>query len=166
MLDEIDRMLLAALQRDGQVSYAELGARVGLSASAVNDRLKRLKAKGVLLRITAEVAPAQLGREFLVFLLIELGELRQEPEFLARMQARPEVLECHHIAGDYSYLLKLRLSGTGHLERFLSEQVKSIGGIQRTHSIIALSTVKETREIDTTPVPMPNAVLPAPGNGG
>ncbi|HVM84119.1 MAG TPA: Lrp/AsnC family transcriptional regulator [Candidatus Binatia bacterium] len=166
MLDEIDRMLLAALQRDGQVSYAELGARVGLSASAVNDRLKRLKAKGVLLRITAEVAPAQLGREFLVFLLVELGELRHEPEFLARMQARPEVLECHHIAGDYSYLLKLRLSGTGHLERFLSEQVKSIGGIQRTHSIIALSTVKETREIDTTPVPMPNAVLPAPGNGG
>ena len=166
MLDEIDRMLLAALQRDGQVSYAELGARVGLSASAVNDRLKRLKAKGVLLRITAEVAPAQLGREFLVFLLVELGELRQEPEFLARMQARPEVLECHHIAGDYSYLLKLRLSGTGHLERFLSEQVKSIGGIQRTHSIIALSTVKETREIDTAPVQVPNAALPASGNGG
>ena len=152
MLDEIDRTLLSVLQRDGQVSYAELGARVGLSASAVNDRLKRLKAKGVLLRITAEVAPVALGREFLVFLLVELGDLRHEPEFLARMQAQPEVLECHHVAGDYSYLLKLRLSGTGHLERFLSGQVKSVGGIQRTHSIIALSTVKETHEIDTAPI--------------
>lgn len=149
MLDHIDRALLSALQRDGQVSYAELGARVGLSASAVNDRLKRLKAKGILLRVTAEVAPAALGLEFLVFLLVEIGDLKHEPEFLARMQARPEVLECHHIAGDYSYLLKLRLSGTGHLERFLSHHVKSVGGIQRTHSIIALSTVKETREIDT-----------------
>jgi Lrp/AsnC family transcriptional regulator, leucine-responsive regulatory protein len=149
MLDEIDRALLQALQRDGQVSYAELGGRVGLSASAVNDRLKRLKAKGILERITAEVSPSKLGREFLVFLLVELADLRLEPDFLARMKARLEVQECHHVAGDYSYLLKLRLTGTGHLERFLSEHVKSIGGIQRTHSIIALSSVKETHEIDT-----------------
>ncbi|GAB2174792.1 Lrp/AsnC family transcriptional regulator [Dongia sp. agr-C8] len=150
MLDDIDRVLLQILQRDGQVSYAELGSNVGLSASAVNDRLKRLKAKGILKRITAEVSPAALGREFLVFILIELGDLKQEPEFLKRMRERPEVLECHHVAGDYSYLLKLRLTGTGHLERFLSEQVKSIDGIQRTHSIIALSSAKETREIDTS----------------
>jgi Lrp/AsnC family leucine-responsive transcriptional regulator len=150
MLDDIDRVLLQILQRDGQVSYAELGSNVGLSASAVNDRLKRLKATGVLLRITAEVSPALLGREFLVFILVELADLKQEPEFLKRIQERPEVLECHHVAGDYSYLLKLRLTGTGHLERFLSQQVKSIGGIQRTHSIIALSSAKETREIDTT----------------
>lgn len=150
MLDDIDRGLLQALQRDGQISYAELGTRVGLSASTVNDRLKRLKSKGILLRITAEVSPVALGREFLVFLLVEIGDLKHEPEFLARVRERPEVLECHHVAGDYSYLLKLRLTGTGHLERFLSEQVKSIGGIQRTHSIIALSSAKETREIDTT----------------
>jgi Lrp/AsnC family leucine-responsive transcriptional regulator len=150
MLDDIDRALLQALQRDGQISYAELGGLVGLSASAVNDRLKRLKTRGVLQRITAEVSPVALGREFLVFLLVELGDLKQEPDFLHRMRTRPEVQECHHVAGDYSYLLKLRLTGTGHLERFLSEQVKSVGGIQRTHSIIALSSAKETREIDTT----------------
>jgi DNA-binding Lrp family transcriptional regulator len=82
-------------------------------------------------------------------MLDDIGGLKQEPEFLNRMRARPEVLECHHIAGDYSYLLKLRLTGTSHLERFLSEQVKSIGGIRRIHSIIALSS-EETRQIDTT----------------
>ena len=149
-MDDIDRVLLRLLQRDGQISYAELGSQVGLSASAVNDRLKRLKGRGILQRITAEVNAAALGREFLVFLLVELGDLKQEPEFLNRMRACPEVLECHHVAGDYSYLLKLRLTGTGHLERFLSAQVKSIDGIQRTHSIIALSSAKETREIDTS----------------
>ena len=85
-----------------------------------------------------------------MFILIELGDLKQEPAFLDRMRACPEVLECHHVAGDYSYLLKLRLTGTGHLERFLSEQVKSLTGIQRTHSIIALSSAKETRAIDTS----------------
>ena len=149
-LDEIDRALLAALQSDGQISYADLGGRVGLSSSTVNDRLKRLKAKGVLRRITAEVAPEPLGLDLLAFLLVELGEHRREKEFVAAMRVRPEVLECHHMAGDYSYLLKLRLTGTAHLERFLTEQVKSMSGIQRTHSLIVLSTVKETHAIDTS----------------
>lgn len=148
MLDDIDRALLAQLQQDGRTAYADLGARVGLSASAINDRLKRLRAKGALLRITAEVSPAALGLELLVFLLVELGELRYEPEFLARMRGRPEVQECHHVAGDYSYLLKLRLTGTAHFEHFLSEQVKTMPGIQRTHSVIALLTVKETHAVD------------------
>jgi Lrp/AsnC family leucine-responsive transcriptional regulator len=152
MLDDTDRGLLARLQQDGGTPYAELGSAVGLSASAVNDRLKRLKAKRILRRIVAEVDPVAVGREFLVFLLVEIGDMRQEQEFKARMTARPEVLECHHIAGDYSYLLKLRLAGPGHFERFLSEQVKNIGGIRRTHSVIALSTVKETQTIDTAVV--------------
>jgi Lrp/AsnC family leucine-responsive transcriptional regulator len=152
MLDDTDRALLARLQHDGGTPYTELGGVVGLSASAINDRLKRLKQKRILRRIVAEVDPVALGREFLVFLLVEIGDMPQEQEFRARMTARPEVLECHHIAGDYSYLLKLRLAGPGHFERFLSEQVKTIGGIRRTHSIIALSTVKETQAIDTSVV--------------
>jgi Lrp/AsnC family leucine-responsive transcriptional regulator len=151
VLDETDRTLLALLQRDGTVPYSALGARVGLSASAVNDRLKRLRARQVLKAVVAEVDAVALGREFLVFLLVEIGGAAPEQEFRARMMSRPEVLECHHIAGDYSYLLKLRLAGPGHFEDFLSEQVKTIGGIQRTHSVIALSTVKETRAIDTAP---------------
>src|SRR5689334_23315079 len=132
MLDDTDRALLARLQQDGGTAYAELGSAVGLSPSAINDRLKRLKAKRILRRIVAEV-----------------GDMRHEHDFKQRMAARPEVLECHHVAGDYSYLLKLRLIGPGHFERFLSEQIKAIGGIQRTHSVIALSTVKETQAIDT-----------------
>jgi Lrp/AsnC family leucine-responsive transcriptional regulator len=152
MLDDTDRALLARLQQDGGTPYADLGTEVGLSASAVNDRLKRLKAKRILRRIVAEVDAAAVGREFLVFLLVGIGDMRQEQEFRARMAARPEVLECHHVAGDYSYLLKLRLAGPGHFERFLSEQVKTIGGIQRTHSVIALSTIKETQTIETSAI--------------
>lgn len=149
LLDETDRALLARLQQDGLTPYAELGGAVGLSASAVNDRLKRLKGKRILRRIVAEVDPVALDREFLVFLLVEIGDMRLEQEFRSRMAACPEVLECHHVAGDYSYLMKLRLTGPAHFERFLSEQVKAIGGIQRTHSVIALSTVKETQAVDT-----------------
>jgi Lrp/AsnC family leucine-responsive transcriptional regulator len=155
-MDEIDRKILGMLQRDGSTPYAELGLSVGLSASAINDRLKRLKAKGALKRISAEVAPEALDLTCLVFVLVELGELRCEPAFLAAMRAAPEVLECHHVAGDYSYILKVRLSGMSHLERFLSTRIKSLEGIRRTHSLITLSSVKETHELDTgieTPKP-------------
>jgi Lrp/AsnC family leucine-responsive transcriptional regulator len=157
VLDEIDRALLAALQRDGQISYADLGAAVGLSSSAINDRLKRLKARGVLRRISAEVAPEALGLELLAFLLVELGDFRQEKAFQAAMRERPEVLECHHMAGEYSYLLKLRLSGTSHLEQFLNERLKPLPGVQRTHSLIVLSTVKEIHQLDTTQRPEPES---------
>lgn len=149
MLDEIDRALLAALQRDGQISYADLGAGVGLSSSAINDRLKRLRSKNVLRRVSAEVEPEALGLGLLAFLLVELSDFRQEKAFQTAMRDRPEVLECHHMAGEYSYLLKLRLGGTAHLERFLTEHLKPLPGIQRTHSLIALSTVKETHQLDT-----------------
>ena len=148
-MDEIDRQILGMLQRDGSTPYAELGTSVGLSASAINDRLKRLKAKGALKRITAEVAPEALDLGCLVFVLVELGEIKAEPAFLAAMRAAPEVLECHHVAGDYSYILKVRLSGMSHLERFLSARIKSLEGIRRTHSLITLSSVKETHELDT-----------------
>ena len=148
-MDEIDRKILGILQRDGSTPYAELGASVGLSASAINDRLKRLKAKGALKRITAEVAPEALDLGCLVFVLVELGDLKCEPDFLAAMRAAPEVLECHHVAGDYSYILKVRLGGMAHLERFLSNGIKSLQGIRRTHSLITLSSVKETHELNT-----------------
>lgn len=147
-MDDIDRKILGILQRDGSCPYAELGNAVGLSASAINDRLKRLKAKGILKRITAEVAPEALDLGSLVFVLVELGEIKSEPAFVAAMRAAPEVLECHHLAGDYSYILKVRLGGMPHLERFLGG-IKALSGVRRTHSLITLSSVKETHELNT-----------------
>jgi Lrp/AsnC family leucine-responsive transcriptional regulator len=60
------------------------------------------------------------------------------------MKAAPEVLECHHLTGDFSYLLKLRLRDTAHLEHFLMDGLKPLAGVVRTHTLIALSSVKET----------------------
>jgi Lrp/AsnC family leucine-responsive transcriptional regulator len=60
------------------------------------------------------------------------------------MKAAPEVLECHHLTGDFSYLLKLRLRDTAHLEQFLMDRLKPLAGVVRTHTLIALSTMKET----------------------
>lgn len=143
-MDAIDRKILESVQRDGGLTYAEVGAAAGLSASAVNDRLKRLRADGVLRRMTADVDPAALGLKLLAFVMVVLESGVSEDAFRAGMLAAPEVLECHHITGEFSYLLKLRLRDTAQLERFLANTLKPLAGFSRTQTLIALSSTKET----------------------
>jgi len=149
-MDDIDRTILERLQADGSQTYAEIGAAAGLSASAVNDRLKRLRAEGVIRRMTAEVDPAALGLTLLAFVLVAINEPVGESRFRSAMKETPEVLECHHLTGDFSYLLKLRLRDTAHLEQFLMDRLKPLAGVARTHTLIALSSVKETHILPAT----------------
>jgi Lrp/AsnC family leucine-responsive transcriptional regulator len=146
-LDRIDRKILGELQFDADLPYAELGARVGLSASAINERLKRLKAGGQIRRLTAEIDPAAFGLNLLAFLLVRLDPSAREEVFRQAMAHAPQVLECHHITGQYSYLLKLRLREAADLERFLASEVKTIPGVAATETIIALSSIKESRAL-------------------
>jgi len=143
-VDEIDRIIIDRLQGDGSLTYAEIGAAAGLSASAVNDRLKRLRAEGVIRRMTADIDPTAVGLTLLAFVLVAVNDQPGEVRFRDAMKGAPEVLECHHLTGDFSYLLKLRLRDTTHLEHFLMDRLKPLAGVVRTHTLIALSTVKET----------------------
>jgi Lrp/AsnC family transcriptional regulator, leucine-responsive regulatory protein len=143
-MDEIDRIIVDRLQNDGSLTYAEIGVAAGLSPSAVNDRLKRLRADGVIRRMTADIDPTALGLTRLAFVLVAFNEPAGEARFRDAMKAAPEVLECHHLTGDFSYLLKLRLRDTAHLEHFLMDRLKPLPGVVRTHTLIALSSVKET----------------------
>lgn len=153
-MDTVDRIIVDRLQADGAQTYAEIGAAAGLSPSAVNDRLKRLKAEGVIRRITADVDPAAVGLSLLAFVLVAVNEPQGEGRFRDAMKAAPEVLECHHLTGDFSYLLKLRLRDTAHLEQFLMDRLKPLPGVARTHTLIALSTTKETHIL---PASLPGA---------
>ena len=146
-MDAIDRKILLELQRDADLPYAELGARVGLSASAINERLKRLKGGGQIRRLSAEIDPAAFGLNLLAFLLVRLDQSADEGAFRAAMARAPQVLECHHITGKYAYLLKLRLREAADLERFLSGEVKIIPGVAATETIIALSSVKDGHQL-------------------
>ena len=155
-MDQIDRIIIDRLQEDGAQTYAEIGAAAGLSPSAVNDRLKRLRAEGVIRRMTADIDPAAVGLSLLAFVLVAINDPQGEGRFRAAMKATPEVLECHHLTGDFSYLLKLRLRDTAHLEHFLMDRLKPLAGIVRTHTLIALSSVKESHIL--------SASLPGPAH--
>lgn len=79
------------------------------------------------------------------------AKLLEQPEsgsrFLKKAKASPDVLECHHITGAWNYLLKVRVKTTGDLERFLTETVKGVDGVERTETLIALSSAKETWKV-------------------
>jgi Lrp/AsnC family leucine-responsive transcriptional regulator len=151
-LDDIDRQLLALLQKDDRLSLADLGKNVGLAASSVNERVKRLVTRGVIEGFHAHVVPEALGLDLLAFVFVGWSDPEVEAPFLARVHASAAVLECHHVTGSWNYLLKVRLPNTRDLERFLANVIKVVPGVQRTETIIALSSSKETSSLTSDPL--------------
>jgi Lrp/AsnC family leucine-responsive transcriptional regulator len=147
-LDEVDKRLLELLQEDDRRSYADLGLEVGLSISGVNARLKRLVSSGVVLRFAAQLDPKAVGLDLCAFIEIVLERPDHDQVFLEAVAAIPAVLECHHVTGDFSYLLKVRVATTTELERLISEQIKSLPGVVRSRTAIALSSPKESTALD------------------
>lgn len=149
-MDSVDRDLLALVQVDGRRPYAELAAEVGLSVSAVNQRMRMLRARGVVAGVVALLDPRTVGLDVLAFVQILLDRPERDAAFRAGVSAVPAVLECHHVTGEWSYLLKVRARDTAHLEAVLSEQIKTLPGVVRSQTVIALSSSKETTVLDVT----------------
>jgi Lrp/AsnC family leucine-responsive transcriptional regulator len=148
-LDDIDRKLLELLQHDDRVGLAELGRAVGLADSSVNERIRKLVEKGVITSFRAQVAPDALGYDLLAFVFVGWVDPATEEPFIAKVAAEPRILECHHVTGTWNYVLKVRVKNTRMLEGLLSKVIKSVPGVQRTETLIGLSTVKDTLQIAT-----------------
>jgi Lrp/AsnC family leucine-responsive transcriptional regulator len=145
LLDEIDRKLLALLQEDDRVPVVELGKAIGVAPSTLNDRIRRLVKQGIITGFHAQVSAEKLGLDLLAFVFVGWSDHATEKEFLKRIGTVPEVLECHHVTGAWNYLLKVRLKTTRDLETFFSSVVKDVPGLQRTETLIVLSSPKETQ---------------------
>jgi len=150
-LDQTDLKLLALLQRDARMTNAELGQAVGLGASSVNDRVRKLTDRGVITGVRAGVDPAAVGLDLLAFVFVGLSDQRVEQDFLARVRSEPNVQECHHVTGTWNYLMKLRVANTSALETFFRDVLKTLPGVVRTETLIVLSTTKEDAFVPTTP---------------
>ena len=146
--DDIDRKLLALLQKDDRLALAALSNAIGAPASTLNDRIKRLVAQGVITGFHARVAAEAVGLDLLAFVFVGWSDPKVEPAFLKKIGASPAVLECHHITGTWNYLLKVRVKMTRDFEKFLAETIKRVNGVERTETIIALSTAKETWTVE------------------
>ena len=144
-MDAIDRKILAYVQKGGRDSYAEIGAAVGLSISAVNERLKKLHTCGAIQYWSAAVDPKAVGRPVLAFtqVLTAPGRADDVAAFLSSVRRNDAVLECHHVTGAWSYLLKIRAESLATLEALLTG-IAATPGVMQTHTELALSSLKET----------------------
>lgn len=143
-LDDTDRRILAQLQADDRRSLAALGRAIGLAPSSLNDRIRRLVRRGVVTGFHAAVSPEAVGLELLAFIFVGWTDPAAEAPFLRRTAGAPAVQECHHVTGEWNYLLKVRLPNTRQLEAFLNDVVKGVRGVLRTQTLIVLSSSKET----------------------
>lgn len=141
-MDELDRKICALLGEDARQSLAQIGARVGLSTSAVNDRIRRLIERGVLRRFAAEVDPEALGLPVAAFVWVALAPGVDEGAFRSAMAEHPSVTACHHVTGAWSYLVQIRVASLAAVEDFLAA-LKAGGWIARSETMLALSTVVE-----------------------
>lgn len=143
VLDAKDRLILAMVQRDAKRAQADIAKRIGLSTAAVNERLKKLEHAGVIRRYGAVVDAHALGVALTAFVEVFIEHPRHEPAFIEKMLKLDEVQECHHITGEFSLLLKLRVHDMEALQQLLLKQLNALEGVRQTRTVIVLSTLKE-----------------------
>jgi DNA-binding Lrp family transcriptional regulator len=148
-LDGIDRLLLQHLQNDARISNVELARRVNLSPPGLQKRLRKLEEIGVIERYVTLVNREAVGFDMLCFVQVTLQ--RHEPEAVSRfkvqVQTMPEVLECHHITGEYDYLLKIVVRNRKHLEQFILETLTPAPGMDKIRTSLVLSEIKTTTAV-------------------
>ena len=146
VLDDIDRQLLAALQDDCKQPLSKLGDRVGLSAPAVMERVRKLESAGVISGYHAKVDGRRLGLDITSFIGVSINYPKDIEHFLRELAERPEVLECHHVTGGHTLLLKVKTKNTASLERLIS-RLRQVEGVTRTETMVVLSTAAESASV-------------------
>src|ERR1700754_2760080 len=143
-LDEIDRVLVRELVADGRATLAQLAATAGLSVSAVQSRVRRLEARGVVTGYSARVDPEAVGNMLSAFVSITPLDPSQPDDAPARLEHIEAIESCHSVAGDESYVLLVRVESARALEDLL-QQIRTAANV-RTRSTIILQTFYEHRD--------------------
>ena len=145
MLDERDLEIVSALREDARATYADIAARVGLSASSVHERVRKLEAAGVITAYRAVVDPEALGLFVTALIAVTPLDPQQPDDLPERLADLPEVEDCLSVAGEANYLLKVRTRTTSELEDLL-RRIREKGGVQ-TRTTVVLSIPFEGRPL-------------------
>lgn len=152
-MDAVDRQIIAALRVNGRATYADLGRQVGLSASAVHERVGKLEATGVITGYHAVVEPTAVGLGVTALVGILPTDTGDSEEIAEALGEVAEVESCYAVAGDEAFVVKVRVPTVDELERTLG-RLRRIDGVARTRTTVVLSTRFEAR---------PNNAEVAPG---
>ncbi|WP_053202167.1 Lrp/AsnC family transcriptional regulator [Jiangella muralis] len=142
-MEDIDRKIVALLMRDGRMSYTDLGKSTGLSTSAVHQRVRRLEERGVIRGYSVVVDHEAVGLPLTAFISIKPIDPSQADDSPDRLAGVPEIEACYSVAGDESYILKVRVGRPADLEDLLA-RIRSSANVT-TRTTIVLSTPYENR---------------------
>jgi Lrp/AsnC family transcriptional regulator, leucine-responsive regulatory protein len=153
-LDRLDLRILSALQADGRMTNLKLAEAIGLSPTAVLARVQRLTRDGYILGYEARLNPLKLGAGMLVFVEVLLDRTTPNvfDEFKAAVQVRPEIMECHMVAGGFDYLLKTRSADMNDYRRFAGTVLWQLPGVRETRTYAVMEEVKNSARL-----PLPGA---------
>jgi Lrp/AsnC family transcriptional regulator, leucine-responsive regulatory protein len=145
-LDKIDARILRVLQKDGRISNLKLAEEVHLSPTAVLERVKRLARDNYILGYEARLNPEKLGAGMMVFIEVVLDRTTHDAmnSFKAAVQVRPEILECHLVAGGFDYLIKTRVANMQAYREFVGSVIWSLPGVRETRTYAVMEEVKNT----------------------
>lgn len=148
-LDEVDLQILTLLQRDGRITNADLAKAVNLSPPSVLQRVRTLEKAGLIRGYHALLDHERLGLRITAMVMITLA-LHQDmaiERFRRAVQDVPEILECHHVSGDFDFLLKVVVRDMRGYEAFIREKLSKVKGVGQIRTSFVLGTTKYTTEI-------------------
>lgn len=148
-LDRIDRKILAVLQDDGRIANLKLAESVALSPTAVLARVQRLTRDGFIVGYEARLNPLKLGAGMLVFVEVLLDRTTPNvfEQFKAAVQVRPEIMECHMVAGGFDYLLKTRTADMNAYREFAGAVLWQLPGVRETRTYAVMEEVKHSTRL-------------------
>tara|TARA_A100001391_G_scaffold196536_1_gene175224 strand:- start:493 stop:954 length:462 start_codon:yes stop_codon:yes gene_type:complete len=149
-IDALDRKILQALQADAGQSLDEIAKKVGSSKTPVWTRIKKMREAGIIGQQTVLLDPEALGLEACFFVLIRTSEHEAEwqQKFLATLQARPEVMEAHRLAGDIDYILKVRVANARAYDVFYQALISEV----RIYNVTALLSMEQIKSTTMLPI--------------
>jgi Lrp/AsnC family leucine-responsive transcriptional regulator len=149
-MDLIDKKLLILLQTDSKKTTKELSLKLNLSVTAVYERIKKLEREGIIDKYVVLVNRSKVDKGFVVFCHLKL--IQHTKEFLTKFESEvvklSEILECHHVSGDYDYILKIAVKDMEAYREFLVTKLTTLDHIGSTHSTFMISEVKNTTLIE------------------
>lgn len=140
-MDIIDFKILECLKENSRENATNIGMKINLSTSAVIERIKKLENCGMIEKYTAIINQSLLGRETTAFISVSLEHPKYNEEFIRHVKENSSIAECHYIAGDFDFILKVITKNGKTLEAVLN-YIKSINGISLTRTSVVLSTNK------------------------
>jgi len=149
-MDSIDKKLLILLQKDSKKTTKELSVKLNLSVTAVYERIKKMEREGIIQNYVALINRSKVNKSFVVFCHIKL--IQHTREFLTKFESQvvklSEILECHHVSGDYDYILKIAVRDMEEYREFLVTKLTTLDHIGSTQSTFMISEIKKTTVIE------------------